>query len=77
MADPSIVIDGSGGGSGTGSTLVTYRLAPEPLRVTFAPQPDITAYELATILPFFIGRLMTESAWNDLGAAQRHVKRFD
>ena len=58
------------------SGFTTYCLAPEPLRASFVPQPDITAYELATILPFFLGgRMLTEADWGALGAAQRHLVR--
>ncbi len=52
------------------SNLVTYVTA------TFHPQTDITAYELAMLLPFFItGKGMTEGDWDLLGAAQRHLRR--
>lgn len=47
------------------------------ISVTFDPMPDITAYELAIILPFFHGRWMHEDDWNALGAAQRHLQRHD
>lgn len=47
------------------------------VRASYNPQPDITAYELATILPFFHGQMMTEADWDALGATQRHLKRID
>ena len=42
---------------------------------SFDPKPDITAYELAVLLPYFHGRQMTESDWDSLGEMQRHLKR--
>jgi hypothetical protein len=40
---------------------------------TFEPQPDITAYELAIILPaIFAG--MTREFYNQLGPMQRHIR---
>lgn len=42
----------------------------------FTPKEDITAYELAQLIPFFHGRWMYEEDWDALGAAlQRHLSR--
>ncbi len=42
----------------------------------YDPQPDITTFELARILPVFVkGRAMGESDWNALGDALRHFRR--
>lgn len=50
---------------------------PKYVNVSFDPKEDITAYELAKILPFFHGQHMTEDAFNALGGANRHLKRHD
>lgn len=50
--------------------------ASKYVNASYDPQPDITAYELATILPFFMSRIMTEADWDAFGAAQRHLKRL-
>lgn len=56
----------------------TFCMAPDPFRVEFNPQQDITAYELAILLPFFVGGIgITEAVWDSLGAAQRHLKRAE
>lgn len=48
----------------------------EHVNCTYAPKADITAFELATLLPYFIGKAMTKEDWDALGACQRHlVKR--
>lgn len=58
------------------SGMSTYSLIEaKPERLTLDPKPDMTAYELATLLPFFLGKMMTEEDWQALGAAQRHLKR--
>lgn len=46
------------------------------IQCEYSPQPDITAYELAQILPYLIGRAMHESDWEKLGVATRHLKRL-
>ena len=51
--------------------------AVSPISCSFEPLPDITAYELAQILPYCHGRIMWESDWEALGSAQRHLKRMD
>lgn len=48
-----------------------------PVSARFEPQPDITAYELAQLLPFVVGRSMWEADWSALGTAQRHLRRTD
>ena len=47
----------------------------KPVEAEYAPLPDITAYELSKILPFFLGQPLMEAEWNQLGTAQRHLKR--
>lgn len=42
----------------------------------FEPLPDITAYELARLIPFFQGMALTEEKWGSLGTATRHLKRL-
>lgn len=46
------------------------------ISATWNPQEDITAYEVAKLLPFFHGRHMTEDDWAALGEATRHLKRY-
>lgn len=46
-----------------------------PIRSTYVPQPDITAHELAILLPYLFGSPLYESDWAKLGAATRHLKR--
>jgi hypothetical protein len=50
---------------------------PTYVNASFEPKEDITAYELAKILPFFHGQHMTEEAFAALGSANRHLKRYD
>lgn len=45
----------------------------EPKISIFKPEPDITAYELAILLPYFIGAPMYEDL-TELGTAARHLK---
>lgn len=60
----------------SGGALFTMNL-PKFISVSFDPLIDITAYELAKLLPFFHGRSMTEDAFKELGTASRHLKRHD
>jgi len=46
----------------------------EPKISIFKPEPDITAYELAVLLPYFIGAPMYEETLTELGTAARHLK---
>ena len=46
----------------------------EPKISIFKPEPDITAYELAVLLPYLIGAPITLSAYEELGSAARHLK---
>jgi hypothetical protein len=55
-------------------SVYTYTIA-QPISVSFDPQPDITAYELAKLLPHFHGQPIYESDWASLGQLQRHLKR--
>jgi hypothetical protein len=47
----------------------------KPVDAEYAPLPDISAYELSKILPFLLGQVLMEKDWEELGAAQRHLKR--
>ena len=58
--------------------LATYVvIGGQPERVVLDAKPDMTAWELSTILPFFLGKMMNEVDWNALGVAQRHLKRAE
>lgn len=43
-----------------------------PLRANFSPKPDITAYELAILLPYLLGRPLYQKACDEL---PQEVKR--
>lgn len=43
----------------------------------FHPLPNITAFELAVLLPHLMGSSMGEREWTALGSAQRHLVRTD
>lgn len=58
--------------AGTGSIQYTIR---QPLAVKYEPLPDITAYELARLLPYLTSPIY-EGDWEALGSANRHLKRF-
>lgn len=45
------------------------------VNATFEPKEDITAYELARLLPYLHGRPLTEVEWESLGHVARHLKR--
>jgi hypothetical protein len=48
-----------------------------PIQCRYEPLEDITAFELAKLLPFFVsGRGVYEYDWNQLGTATRHLKRL-
>lgn len=54
---------------------VTWQFA-KYISCYFDPQPDITAYELAKLLPWFRpGQRITEDDWTALGEMTRHLKR--
>ncbi|NOZ84182.1 MAG: hypothetical protein GXP60_05165 [Epsilonproteobacteria bacterium] len=38
----------------------------------YAPKKDITAYELAVIIPILISGILTKQAYSKLGNAKRH-----
>jgi hypothetical protein len=46
----------------------------EDITAEFQPQPDITAYELAQLLPFFFWRSFTRKDLESLGKAARYLK---
>ena len=52
----------------------TFKEPSDPyLLGTFEPQPDITAYELAIILPMIFSG-MTREFYDQLGPMQRHIR---
>lgn len=48
----------------------------QPISCAYEPCPDITSFELATLLPYLFGRLMYQEDWGKLGEATRHLKRL-
>jgi hypothetical protein len=44
---------------------------------SYRPIPDITVYELALLIPFLMSRCDWDHAYDQLGAAQRHIKRSE
>lgn len=50
-----------------------------PISGIYRPKPDITAYELARLIPFISGRLpMYERHWAELGPqVTRHIDRSE
>ncbi len=51
----------------------------QPIRARFRPLLDITAYELATLLPYYLGLApLFEEDWTRLGPdVTRHMERAD
>jgi hypothetical protein len=48
------------------------------ITAAYEPKEDITAYELALILPYVMtGKRMTEDDWKAMGTATRHLRRYD
>lgn len=49
---------------------------PKYVSVSYEPREDITAYELAKLVPLFLNKLpITESTLAELGSAARHLTR--
>lgn len=48
---------------------------PPAIKADFRPRPDITAFELAIILPFILSEPLTEETWQNLGPITRHLIR--
>ena len=48
----------------------------QQINAQFEPLEDITAFELAKIIPFFHGKVMTEAEWTGLGEMRRHFIRL-
>lgn len=53
----------------------------EQIKCWWKPQPNITAFELALLLPYLLdqallARGLTESDWSGLGEAARHFERL-
>ena len=61
-----------------GSTALLGTLCfPKRVPVSYEPLKDITAYEVAKLLPLFVNREpLTEDALAALGTAARHLKRL-
>lgn len=62
----------------TGNTGITIKspTSGNCIEAEFEPAPDITAYELAQLLPYVTqGECMTECEWKEAGALTRHLKR--
>lgn len=58
--------------------LVSSIALSQPISASFEPQPDITAYELARLLPYLSSRMpLYEGGWEALGSANRHLRRYD
>jgi len=49
---------------------------PQPINCIYNPQPDITAYELAQIIPYLLNKTMLKEDWDKLGNITRHLKRL-
>lgn len=61
-------------------TILTMSAGPFVIEQTigskFEPMPDITAYELAKLLPYFHGKQMYQEDWERLGlTVTRHLQR--
>ncbi len=52
-------------------------LVKQPVTARFKPLPDITAWELAQILPGLFGKAIYEEDWVALGSTTRHFERLD
>ena len=67
MSEPIVGLDGK----------PLQPLMPIPAR--FRPQKDITAYELAQLLPYYLGlALLFQADWDKLGeTVTRHLERMD
>ena len=63
------------------STTIDFNSLPsltiaQSIRARFIPQPDITAHELAVLLPFYLGlRPLFQKDWEELGVMTRHLER--
>lgn len=55
--------------------LIYKNTIEEPISASFEPQADITAFELAQMLPYFSGKPMFPRDWKALGGMQRHFKK--
>lgn len=52
------------------------QIKPLYIQAQYKPLPDITAFELAQLLPYLVGRHMTEADWDALGdRVTRHLER--
>lgn len=53
---------------------LTLNLRPF-IRARLEPQPDMTAFELLSLLPYIIGgKVLHADGWEKLGSATRHLK---
>lgn len=55
--------------------VVYLRENPKIIHADYEPKPDITAYELACLMPMLLGNPLTEAGWIDIGTASRHLRR--
>lgn len=58
-------------------TVTPIRKSEKIVRCSFTPKEDITAYELAILLPFLFGKYMFEEDWKQLEEQKitRHLNR--
>lgn len=51
---------------------------PKYISVRFEPEPDITTYELAKLMPYLVGVRMgiAQDEWNKMGSEKRHLKSY-
>ena len=47
----------------------------EPIFASYQPKSDITAFELAQLLPYLTGKHLYPDDWERLGMACRHLVR--
>lgn len=46
----------------------------QPFCFRFEPEPDITAYELARLMPYLTGTPIYQSTYDAMGSERRHLK---
>lgn len=55
--------------------IVYMHESPKIIHADYEPKPDITAYELACLMPMLLGNPLTEMGWIAIGTAARHLRR--
>lgn len=54
--------------------LISCDSIEQPMSAEFKPQPDITAYELAILLPYFLGKALYRKQFDEMPEnARRHL----